>query len=86
MNKSIKDGKFIPVDDAEMRPRRGWIAQLLSLVVMIAATNVRKIITWLFQQIGVSRIAAAPVKRKRRREATRGWTSDPNAPPAAAQA
>lgn len=86
MNKSIKDGKFIPVDDAEMRPRRGWIAQLLSLVVMIAATNVRKIINWLYAQVGVSRIAAAPVKRKRRREVTKGWTSDPNAPPVAAEA
>ncbi|WP_181954330.1 hypothetical protein [Kocuria coralli] len=47
MNKSIKDGKFMPVDDAEMRPRRGWIDQLLSLVVTVAVTNVRKIIDWL---------------------------------------
>lgn len=47
VNKSVKDGRFIPVDDPELRPRRGFIAQLFSLAVMIAATNVRKIIAWL---------------------------------------
>lgn len=81
-NKSLKDGRFIPVDDPELRPRRGFIAQLFSLAVMIAATNVRKIITWLQEQVGVSNIAAAPIKRQRRREITKGWTIQPNAPPA----
>lgn len=86
MNKSIKDGRFAPVDDAEMRPRRGWVAQLLSLVVMVAATNVRKIIDWLHGQVGLSRLSSAPVRRARRREITRGWTAEPNAPPVAARA
>lgn len=31
VNKSIKDGRFVPVDDPELRPRRGFIAQLFSL-------------------------------------------------------
>lgn len=84
MNKSIKDGKFMPVDDAEMRPRRGWIAQLLSIVGMVAATNVRKIIDWLHAQVGISRLSSAPVRRARRREITKGWTAVPNAPPAVA--
>jgi hypothetical protein len=86
MNKSIKDARFAPVDEPESRPRRGWIAQLLSLVVLVAASNVRKIVAWLYGHVGVSRIAAAPVRRKRRREATQGWTSVPNAPPLAAEA
>lgn len=81
MNKSIKDGKFVPVDDAEMRPRRGWINQFLSLVTMVAATNVRKVIDWLHSQKGVTRVASVPLRRARRREVTRGWTVVPNAPP-----
>lgn len=84
MNKSIKDGKFMPVDDAEMRPRRGWINQLLSVIVMVAATNVRKIIDWLHGQVGLTRVASAPLRRARRREVTRGWSVVPNAPPAIA--
>ena len=40
MNKSIKDGKFMPVDDAETLPRRGWTNQLLSAIVMVATTSV----------------------------------------------
>ena len=87
VNKSVKDGRFIPVDDPELRPRRGFIAQLFSLAVMIAATNVRKIIAWLSDQVGVTTIASAPIKRVRRREATRGWTTiEPNAPPVEADA
>ena len=33
VNKSIKGGEFMPVDDAEMRPRRDWTNQLLSVIV-----------------------------------------------------
>ena len=83
VNKSLKDGRFIPVDDAELRPRRGFIAQLFSLAVMVAATNVRKIIAWLHAQIGVTSISSAPVRRQRRREVTRGYSVfEANAPPA----
>ena len=86
VNKSIKDGRFVPVDDPELRPRRGFIAQLFSLAVMVAATNVRKIIAWLHEQVGVSTISSAPVRRARRREVTKGWSIRPNAPPLAADA
>lgn len=82
VNKSLKDGRFAPVDDPEMRPRRGFIAQLFSITVMMAATNTRKIIAWLHAQVGVSSISSAPVRRERRRERTRGWTTqEANAPP-----
>lgn len=84
MNKSIKNGKFMPVDDAETLPRRGWTNQLLSAIVMVAATSVRKIINRLHDQVGLTRVASAALRRARRREVTRGWSVVPNAPPAIA--
>lgn len=86
VNKSIKDGRFIPVDDPELRPRRGFVAQLFSLAVMVAATNVRKIIAWLHEQVGISTISTAPVRHARRRDLTKGWSVVPNAPPLSADA
>ncbi|WP_288785623.1 hypothetical protein [uncultured Microbacterium sp.] len=82
MNNSLKHGAHLPIDDPQKRPRRGWIAQLISLVTMVVATNTRKIIAWLIDQIGVSSISTAPVERTRRRDLTHGWTTAPaNAPP-----
>ncbi|WP_141920272.1 hypothetical protein [Microbacterium lacticum] len=82
MNNSLKHGAHLPIDDPQKRPRRGWIAQLISLVTMAVATNTRNIIAWLIDQIGVSSISTALVERTRRRDLTHGWTTAPaNAPP-----
>ena len=56
------------------RPCRRFAAQIISLTVMVAATNTRKIIAWLHEQIGVTPLSSAPVKRARRRERTAGFT------------
>ncbi|WP_281653369.1 hypothetical protein [Microbacterium aurum] len=77
MNSSLKHGAHLPIDDPQKRPRRGWIGQFISLVTMVVATNTRKIIAWLIDQIGVSSISTAPVARTRRRDLTHGWTTAP---------
>lgn len=74
LNASLKNGAHMPVDDTQMRPRRGFAAQIVALTVMVAATNTRKIIAWLHEQIGVTALSSAPVKRARRRERTAGFT------------
>lgn len=81
LNSSIKHGAFLPIDDPQKRPRRGWIAQYFALASMVVAMNTRKIIDWLIGQIGVTSISSAPVERAERRELDPGWTSTPNAPP-----
>ncbi len=81
MNNSLKHGAHMPINVPHLRPRRGWIAQLISLATMVVATNTRKIIEWLKGQIGVSSISSAPVERADRRDLSSGWTTDPNAPP-----
>lgn len=68
MNNFLKHGAHLPIDDPQKRPRRRWIAQFISLVTMVVATNTRKIIAWLIDQIGVSSISTAPVERARRRD------------------
>lgn len=82
LNASLKNGAHTPVDDTQMRPRRGFAAQIVSLAVMVAATNTRKIIAWLHEQIGVTRLASAPVRRARRRERTAGFTQEDEYGPA----
>lgn len=83
VNKSIKDGRFQPIDDTERRPRRGWIATLLAVVVMVAANNVRKIKDWLLERQGVATLEQrTPKKRARRRDLTNGYRLAPaNDPP-----
>jgi hypothetical protein len=83
VNKSIKDGRFQPIDDTERRPRRGWIATLLAVVVMVAANNVRKIKDWLLERQGVAALEQRkPKKRARRRDLTDGYRLAPsNDPP-----
>ncbi|MCM3578405.1 hypothetical protein M3686_09720 [Micrococcus luteus] len=74
LNASLKNGAHMSIDDTQMRPRRGFAAQIVSLAVMVAATNTRKIIAWLHEQIGVTPLSSASVKRARRRERTKGFT------------
>lgn len=75
-NKSLKDGRFAALDDTERRPRRGWAAMLVVLAMLMAATNVRKIITWTAKRKHANNDAATPAKpkRARRREVTRGYS------------
>lgn len=72
-----------PIDDTERRPRRGWIATLLAVVVMVASNNVRKIKDWLLERQGVATLEQhAPKKRARRRDLTNGYRLAPaNDPP-----
>lgn len=84
VNKSIKDGRFQPIKDTTRRPRRGWIATLLAVVVMVAANNVRKIKNWMLERQGVTAMEQRkPKKRARRRDLTNGYRTAPaNDPPA----
>ena len=82
LNKSVKDGGFNPIDDPERRRRRGWAPQLIAIVVLIVATNTRKIIAWIEDRIDE---AERPVTRARRRVLSAGRklssSADANAPP-----
>lgn len=90
-NKSLKDGRFGALDDAERRPRRGWAAMLVVVAMVMAASNVRKIGSWR-EQYPETIDADQPkptAKRARRRDRTRGYTiPDPDeqaqAPPLSA--
>ncbi|KFC51324.1 hypothetical protein GY12_19080 [Micrococcus luteus] len=59
LNASLKNGAHMPID-TQMRPRRGFAAQIVSLTVMVAATNTRKIIAWLHEQVGVTALSLGP--------------------------
>ncbi len=90
-NKSLKDGRFGALDDAERRPRRGWAAMLVVLAMVMAATNVRKIVKWREEHPERPNLGqpAPKVKRARRRDRTHGYTiPDPDeqaqAPPLSA--
>lgn len=74
LNSSSKHGAHIPADDAQVRPRRGFVAQIIALTVIVAAVNTRKIIDWLHDQVGVTPLSSAPVETVRRRDRTIGYT------------
>ena len=87
MNHSLKQNGSTRIDVPNNRPRRGWIAQFFALAMMVVATNTRKIIDWLLDNVENPTITTTPAKRARRRELTRGWTTTlPNGPPTIAAA
>lgn len=83
VNRSVKHGMFQTIKDPDKRPRRGWIAQFLAVTLMVAATNVRKIVAWFkdrADQTGPTPVS--PRRRARRRDLTDGYRSAPkNDPP-----
>lgn len=73
INASLKKGAFLPIDDSELCPRRGWAAQLVSVTMSIVSTNIRLIASWAKKQERDEKISALPSRRVRRRRAVTGW-------------
>lgn len=73
MNASLKHGAFAPIDDAQMRPRRGWAAQFLSTALLVVATNVRQIVNALDREIQQIIEAQQPRRRAPRITVPKGW-------------
>lgn len=81
-NSSTKRGNFAPIDDPEWRPRRGWLAMLISALALVIATNARKIIAWAWATLDEQAGRLLPKKRARRRDLTKGYTQSlAQAPP-----